>query len=82
MQKHPVQPPVKLPDIKINPFSGNISEWNTFIQLLDAVITESLSLSEKQKLVYLKSFLKEEPLKIIESFVVYKQTYIPLLFQR
>lgn len=60
-------PLIKLPEIKIHSFNGKISEWNSFIQLFDALITENSSLSDIQRLIYLKSFLKDEPLEIIES---------------
>lgn len=60
-------PMVKLPEVKIKPFSGELSEWATFIQLFDALITENPALTNIQRFIYLKSFLRDEPLKIIES---------------
>lgn len=60
-------PMVKLPEVKIKPFSGELSDWATFIQLFDALITDNPTLTNIQRFIYLKSFLRDEPLKIIES---------------
>lgn len=58
---------IKLPELKIHPFDGKLPEWVTFFQLFEALIIDNHSLSDIQRFIYLKSFLKDEPLKIIES---------------
>lgn len=61
---------VKLPEINIKPFKGDISEWLPFYQIFDALIIQNGSLSKIQKFLYLKSFLRDEPLKLIENLIV------------
>lgn len=57
----------KLPEIVINPFSGDFSEWNSFYELFENLIIKNSCLSDVQKFVYLKSYLKGEPLALINS---------------
>lgn len=51
----------------INPFSGDFSEWNSFYELFENLIIKNSCLSDVQKFVYLKSYLKGEPLALINS---------------
>lgn len=60
-------PSVKLPDISVATFSGNFIEWRTFFELFDTLIIQNLSLTNIQRFVYLKSYLKGEPLQLIDS---------------
>ena len=61
---------VKLPEIKIAPFSGKFEEWSPFIQLFETLIIDNATLSNVQRFLYLKSLLKDEPLQIISSLLV------------
>lgn len=61
---------VKLPEISIPLFCGNISEWESFYQLFSALIFNDTTLTDIQKFIYLKSFLKGEPLKLIEALTL------------
>lgn len=58
---------IKLPEIKIQPFDGKLSEFASFFELFEALISENHSLSNVQKFLYLKSFLRNEPLHLISS---------------
>lgn len=48
---------VKLPDISIPPFTGEISQWTSFMELFSALILNDSSLTNIQKFIYLKSYL-------------------------
>ena len=71
----PTIPQVRLPEIHIQTFTGEISEWTSFYQLFSALIDDNPSLGEVQKFMYLKSFLKNEPLKLIDTLAVTNQNY-------
>lgn len=61
---------VKLPEIKIQPFTGNFSEFSTFFQLFTALISDNPVLTDIQKFLYLKSLLRDEPLQLIQTLPV------------
>lgn len=67
---------VKLPQISINPFSGNFSEWNSFYQLFSTLIIDNLDLTEIQKFIYLKSYLRGEPLNLIQNIEVIDSNFV------
>lgn len=76
---------VKLPDINIAPFCGNIAEWKSFFEIFKAVIIDNNSLSDVQRLFYLKSYLKGEPLRLIDSLLITNdnfQTAVNILKKR
>lgn len=66
---------VKLPQVNINPFKGDTAEWTSFFQLFYALILDNSHLSKIQKFIYLKSFLRNEPLKLIESLAVTNENF-------
>lgn len=57
----------KLPEITINSFSGDFSEWSSFFELFENLIIKDPGLTDIQKFVYLKSYLKGEPLGLVNS---------------
>ncbi|XP_045477941.1 uncharacterized protein LOC123683085 [Harmonia axyridis] len=61
---------IKLPEISIPNFSGDIKQWPSFFELFNALITDNENLSDIQRLMYLKSALSKEPLKLIENLEV------------
>lgn len=67
---HSVSPNVKLPDITIAPFHGNLAEWQSFFEMFTAVIIDNANLSDIQRFLYLKSYLRGEPLKLVDSLQV------------
>ena len=60
-------PNVNLPQLNIPQFNGDITKWNAFYQLFETLIIDNQSLTSIQKLIYLKSYLKDEPLHLIET---------------
>lgn len=69
-QSEPTNPTVfntKLPEISINTFTGEFSDWNSFYELYENLILKNNSLSDVQKFIYLKSYLQGEPLNLISS---------------
>ena len=66
---------VKLPEVQIKPFRGDLLEYKSFIQLFEAVIINNHTLSDVQKFMYLKSFLRDEPLKLIDNLQVINQNF-------
>ncbi|XP_066157667.1 uncharacterized protein [Euwallacea fornicatus] len=69
-KQHAITQTVKLPEINIPQFSGIISDWESFFQLFSALIIDNIGLSNIQKFIYLKTFLKGEPLKLIEALTL------------
>lgn len=61
---------VKLPDITISIFTGNQADWHSFYELFTALIISNDNLTNVQRFFYLKSYLKGEPLKLIDSLQV------------
>ncbi|XP_072380663.1 uncharacterized protein [Diabrotica undecimpunctata] len=61
---------VRLPEFSIQPFSGKITEWDSFFQIFEVTILQNVSLSDIQKLMYLKSYVRGEPAKLISNFPV------------
>lgn len=58
----------RLPAISIQPFSGKYEEWEEFRDIFEACFcSEAEQFNEYQKLLYLKSYLKEEPLNLIKN---------------
>ena len=56
-------------------FSGNYVEWSSFYDLFTASIDKNNSLSDAQKLNYLKAALKDEPARIIASLSITDANY-------
>lgn len=69
------QQKVKLPEISIPSFCGDISKWTSFIELFDALINKDSNMSNIQKFMYLKTYLKGEPLKLIEALELTNSNY-------
>lgn len=79
VQTNPVpavtQTKVRLPEIEIKPFTGKIAEWQSFSQLFNALIANDCSLSDLQKFMYLKSYLRNEPLNLIEDLPIEEASF-------
>jgi Protein of unknown function (DUF1759) len=52
--------PIRLPDIPLPVFNGNVSEWVYFREKFTALIIENKSLTDFQRLHYLKAALRDE----------------------
>ncbi|XP_072389610.1 uncharacterized protein [Diabrotica undecimpunctata] len=66
---------VRLPEITMQVFSGNFADWNAFYQLFETLIINNVELNNVQKFIYLKSFLKNEPLHLIENIEVVEENF-------
>ncbi|XP_066145931.1 uncharacterized protein [Euwallacea fornicatus] len=58
---------IKLPELRIPTFDGTISNWQGFSELFNTLITNDQHLSDVKKLIYLRSSLKDEPARLLES---------------
>ncbi|XP_047995315.1 uncharacterized protein LOC125233369 isoform X1 [Leguminivora glycinivorella] len=67
--------PIKLPPIDIPCFSGKFSEFIPFINLFNSLIDKNDALDSVQKLYYLRSHLKGEPLDIIKNLPLTNTSY-------
>ncbi|XP_049286171.1 uncharacterized protein LOC125765272 [Anopheles funestus] len=66
---------LKLPRITLPSFAGNYDAWMQFHDMYLAMIHNTKTLSDVEKLYYLKSSLKGEALKIIEAFPTCAASY-------
>lgn len=61
---------IRLPKLSLPTFSGNITEWIAFKDLFNACVKSNTSLSNAQKLQYLKVSLKGEAYRIVQSIQI------------
>lgn len=66
---------IKLPTVKLPEFSGCFAEWLSFRDTFKTIIHENGNLTEIEKLYYLRSTLKDEALRAIESLTVASNNY-------
>ncbi|KAH0815972.1 hypothetical protein GEV33_006819 [Tenebrio molitor] len=67
--------PLNLPVINLGTFSGNYKNWTNFENSFKSVIHENKGLNNRQRLQYLKSCLREEALRAIESLPIEDENY-------
>lgn len=66
---------VRLPQIKLQTFSGGIDEWLSFRDLFASLIHWRTDLPEVEKFHYLKGCLQGEPKSLIDSLKITKANY-------
>uniref|UniRef100_A0A1Y1MLN8 Uncharacterized protein n=1 Tax=Photinus pyralis TaxID=7054 RepID=A0A1Y1MLN8_PHOPY len=66
---------VKLPNINIPTFSGKYEEYNSFIELFDSLINCDKHLNKIQRIICLKSGLKDEPLVVSKALQTTESHY-------
>lgn len=66
---------VKLPEVQIKHFTGNLLDYKAFRQIFEATVINNSSLSDVQRFTYLKSFLEGEPLKLIENLDILNENF-------
>ena len=66
---------LKLPDIKLPEFSGNILQWISYYDTFESLVHDNGALSDVQKFHYLKSTLRGEALKLVEKISVTSDNY-------
>lgn len=57
----------KMPEIVIEKFSGDQKNWASFFDIFSALVLKNDCLDDVQKLIYLKSSLKGEALRLIDT---------------
>ncbi|XP_058840607.1 uncharacterized protein LOC131696092, partial [Topomyia yanbarensis] len=68
-------PFVRLPELKIPDFSGDYDEWMNFHDLFSTLIHTNGQLSAVQKFQYLKTVLKGDALRLVQSLAVSAANY-------
>ena len=66
---------IKLPDIKLETFNGAYDEWISFRDSFTSIIHDNPSLSNIQKLHYLRSLLVSEPVDVIADLKITAENY-------
>lgn len=66
---------VKLPKLTVPPFSGDYQEWNTFKDAFCTLIDNHAGLSDGNKLSFLKSSLRGNALRVINSLQITDANY-------
>ena len=66
---------VKLPTIKIKPFSGNPSDYQSFIESFNVAIHNEKSIPDVQKLTYLLGYLEGEAESLLKGFHLSAESY-------
>lgn len=67
---------VQLPRMSLPTFSGDYTEWMSFSDIFRSAVDGNQSLTNAQKLQYLKSSLRDEALQVIVHFTVTNENYI------
>ncbi|XP_055604005.1 uncharacterized protein LOC129752246 [Uranotaenia lowii] len=67
---------VRLPDVKLPVFNGNIDSWLNFHDLFVSLVHCSHELSNIQKFYYLRSSLSGEALKLIQTISISANNYL------
>ena len=65
----------KLPKLDLKPFDGNLLEWISFHDMFDSAVHQNCNVPKVQKLVYLKSLLRGEAARQIQSLVLSDSNY-------
>ena len=66
---------LKLPKLNLPIFSGKYSNWTSFIDLFDGTVDKNSSITDVQKLQYLKSSLKGDPAKLLANLPITNGNY-------
>ena len=80
-----LDPPVRLPQIEILPFSGDIMTWKTFWDSFDATVNKNTRLSPIEKFTYLQGKLSHDALNTISGLPISNENYnvaLQLLHER
>ncbi|XP_065092424.1 uncharacterized protein LOC135713262 [Ochlerotatus camptorhynchus] len=66
---------VRLPDVKLPVFNGNLDNWLNFHDLFVSLVHASLELSNIQKFYYLRSSLAGDALKLVQTIPISANNY-------
>ena len=67
---------VRLPDVKLPVFNGNMDSWLNFHDLFLSLVHSSADLSNIQKFYYLRSSLVGDALKLIQTIPISANNYV------
>lgn len=76
LQVPPSASQVRLPDVKLPIFDGNLESWLNFHDLYVALVHSSAGLSSIQKFYYLRSSLSHEALQLIQTIPISANNYL------
>jgi hypothetical protein len=71
---------VRLPQLDLKTFSGDVSQWVSYINLYDATVHQNASLPSVIKMQYLLSSLSGEPQNLVKSLNISAANY-PIAYQ-
>ncbi|XP_055632492.1 uncharacterized protein LOC129772973 [Toxorhynchites rutilus septentrionalis] len=66
---------IRLPDVRLPTFSGNIDTWLNFHDLFVSLVHSSADLSSIQKFYYLRSSLAGDALKLVQTVPISAENY-------
>lgn len=66
---------LRLPEIKVPSFTGNLKEWHTFFSMYNSLIHKSGELTSVEKFHYLLTLLSGEPLSIVKAIPISECNY-------
>lgn len=72
----PMSSHVRLPDIKLPVFAGNLDQWLNFHDLFVSLVHSSNELSSIQKFYYLRSSLSGDALKLVQTIALSANNYL------
>ena len=70
---------VKLPNINLPTFDGNVLSWQPYYQPMKVSVVDNPSLADVQKLEYLMRSLKGSAAEAVKGFAVVQANYKPVL---
>ena len=65
----------KLPTLVLDPFDGDISKWQRFWEQFCASVDENRAVATIDKHVFLRSYLRGEPKRLVEGIAITADTY-------
>lgn len=74
------QTPFKLEKIPTPEFNGKFNEWNSFYDLFVSAVVNNKTLSDTERMVYLKSSLTGEAAPIVSTFSTSSSSFASLVF--
>ncbi|XP_062557315.1 uncharacterized protein LOC134222188 [Armigeres subalbatus] len=72
----PISSSVRLPEIKLKEFTGNLEDWIPFRDLFVSLIHSSVQLTAVQKMHYLRAVLHGDAARIISSLEISANNYL------
>lgn len=76
----PIAQNVRLPQLDLKSFNGDVTTWVAYINLFDATVHQNHTLSSVIKFQYLLSSLTDEPLNLIKSMNISAANY-PIAYE-